>query len=78
MGIEPNPERDARVTELTRMTKTRIIDYYRTGVKKPNGGRVRAISAAYPLEKWTKDELISAIIGIEYPQPQESPLSQGS
>ncbi len=59
--------RDDRVRELSRMPKTRLARMYRAGVRGP-GGPVSWGGGQHPPEKWTKDELVNTIVGIEHPQ----------
>jgi hypothetical protein len=58
--------RDARCVELTRMPKHTLIVMCRTGVRRPDGGAIRVDGAA-PLEEWSKDDLVSTVLSIEYP-----------
>jgi hypothetical protein len=58
--------KDARRGQLARMTKARLIALCRSGVTRPDGGR-SIIEGAYPLESWTKDDLVSSIMAAEFP-----------
>lgn len=66
-GPGTREDRDKRVRELDRMTKAALIRMYRRGILAPGGGRVAYGGGAHPLESWRKDELVSTIIGIEFP-----------
>lgn len=56
-----------RRTELVRMTKTKLIVMYRLGITAPDGGKVSFLGGMYPIEQWAKSEIISSILGIEFP-----------
>lgn len=60
--------RDARVRELTRMTKRDLAAMCAAGIQAPDGGRVVVEGGAGPVASWTKDEIVSTILGIEHPQ----------
>lgn len=62
-----NAGRDARCVELSRMPKHKLIVMCRTGVRRPDGHAIR-VTGASPLEEWSKDDLISTILSIEYPE----------
>jgi hypothetical protein len=58
--------RDERVRELTRMSKAALAGMCRDGIRRPDGGVV-TVEGAHPVITWTRDEIISTVIGIEYP-----------
>lgn len=60
-------ERYARLCQLRKMTKNRLIVMYKQGVRTPGGGTSRYIGGMYPIERWSKDDIVSSIISIEYP-----------
>jgi hypothetical protein len=62
-----NAGRDSRCVALTRTPKHKLIIMCRTGVRRPDGGLTRIEGGACPLEEWTKDDLISSILSVEYP-----------
>jgi hypothetical protein len=58
---------DARGAALARMTKARLIAYYRAGIRAPDGSVVQYGWSAHPLEKWTKEEIIGSVLSVEFP-----------
>jgi hypothetical protein len=61
-----------RRTQLRKMTKARLIAMYKNGVAAPDGRKVYYGGGMYPIEQWTKDEVVSSIVNIEYPRKEES------
>jgi hypothetical protein len=59
--------KDARRGQLAKMTKARLIALCRSGVTRPDGGRSIIDGGMYPLEQWSKDDLISSIMTAEFP-----------
>jgi hypothetical protein len=55
-----------RRAELSRTPKHKLILMCRTGIRRPDGGR-SCIEGAHPLEQWSKDDLISSILSVEFP-----------
>jgi hypothetical protein len=68
---ERQEARYARQAELRKLTKTRLIARYKRGITTPDGRTVRYLSSAYPIEQWSKDDVISSILDAEYPQGNE-------
>ncbi len=60
--------RAARRQALSKMTKARLIRMCRAGVTRPDGGRTVIEGGMYPLEQWTKDEVVSSILDAEFPR----------
>lgn len=56
----PQPDRDARVRELSRMCKASLAAIIRRN--HPN------LWTAHPLTSWSKDELIREVLRDEYPE----------
>jgi hypothetical protein len=57
---DPSPAeapRDVRLRELGKLPKARLVAIYR-----PN-----CLGSAHPLSSWSRDELISSILSIEFP-----------
>jgi len=50
--------REDRRRELARLTKAQLIKLYRP----------RCLYSAHPLESWRKDELISSLLSLEFPE----------
>lgn len=67
MNQATRPSRDARVKELDRMTKRDLAAMCAAGIHRPDGGRTVVEGGAGPVASWTKDEIVSTILGIEYP-----------
>jgi hypothetical protein len=67
---QDNTRREARRRELSKMSKAELCRMYRRGVRTPEGRLVAHGGGMYPLETWRKDEVISSILGIEYPAPE--------
>lgn len=59
---------DDRVKKLNRMTKGQLAGMYRRGIRAPGGNTVAYGGGLHPLEKWDKQEIINAILGIEFPE----------
>lgn len=62
----PSP-RDARLRELDRLPKARLAAMYRRGVRRPDGAWQQWGGGVTPPERWRKDEVISSILEIEFP-----------
>jgi hypothetical protein len=58
--------RDDRARELTRMPKRELVRLCTTGIRRPNG-QTTTVEGAHPVSSWSKDDLISTILGIEHP-----------
>ncbi len=58
--------RDARAVELDRMTKRDLAAMCAAGIRRPDGGRT-IVEGAHPVASWTKDEIVSTILSIEFP-----------
>lgn len=58
----------ARGRELNRQSKAALCAMYRRGIRTPDGRIARWIGGAHPLEKWTKDEIVTCILDIELPR----------
>jgi hypothetical protein len=66
--------RAARRRELGRMTKARLIRLCRAGVTTPGGSRRVIEGGMYPLEQWSKADIIAAIMSAEFlPEEASSP-----
>jgi hypothetical protein len=60
--------RDSRRAELRRLSKTRLIAMYRRGVKTPAGRTVQYLGGgAGPIGRWSKDDVVAAIMAVEFP-----------
>jgi hypothetical protein len=64
--IQVTPK-DARRRQLAKMAKARLIALCRSGVTRPDGGRSIITGGMYPLEQWTKDDLVASIMAAEFP-----------
>jgi hypothetical protein len=60
--------RDDRRAALWGMSRQALAVLYNTGVTKPGGGTVRCLNDLGELARWSKDDLIAAILNIEHPQ----------
>ena len=52
--------REDRRRELARLTKAQLVKLYRP----------RCLYSAHPLETWRKDELISSLLSLEFPEAE--------
>ena len=59
-------ERDARRRALNRMAKARLVAMCRRGIARPDGGRT-IVEGAYPLSRWTREEILNVILDVEFP-----------
>ena len=59
--------RNARRRELGKMTKARLISMCRRGVTKPDGTCYYIEGGMYPLDKWSKADIIASIMSAEFP-----------
>jgi hypothetical protein len=59
--------RDQRRAALNRKTKAELIRLCKAGVPTPDGGVCHIEGGMYPLEKWTKEEVVNSILSAEYP-----------
>ena len=67
-------DRAQRRRTLASTSKRDLIGLCREGVPNPRGGRTQ-VWGSYPLEKWTKEEIMNTILDIEYPpQAMMDPL----
>jgi hypothetical protein len=57
---EREQARETRRRELDKLTKTRLIAMYRAR---------GYLGSAHPLSAWTKAEIVSSLLGLEYPEP---------
>jgi len=55
----PAATREERRRELARQSKAELIRQYQP----------YCLWSAHPLSKWTKDEVISSLLSIEFPEP---------
>jgi hypothetical protein len=63
----PEDARGARRAALWRKTKPQLIAMCRAGITKPGGGAVVIEGGMYPLGQWSKSDLISSIMSVEFP-----------
>lgn len=57
-----------RQAQLRKLTKAKLIRMYKDGIAAPDGRKVYYGGGAYPIEQWSKDDIIASIVSIEYPQ----------
>ncbi|HET9893753.1 MAG TPA: hypothetical protein VFQ44_02355 [Streptosporangiaceae bacterium] len=60
--------REQRLAQLRKLPKAQLAAMYQAGIRTPSGGFASYAGSAHPLESWGKDELVSVILGIEYPE----------
>jgi hypothetical protein len=58
--------RAARKKQLTRMSMQDLAAMCRRGVHRPDGG-ITVIEGAYPVEDWTREEIVTSILNAEFP-----------
>jgi len=66
-AADQETRRNARRQALSKMTKARLISMCRTGVTRPDGGRSYIEGGMYPLARWSKADIIAAIMSAEFP-----------
>lgn len=59
--------KDDRRAALWRKTKPELIAMCRAGVTKPGGRAVVIEGGMYPLARWSKADLVSSIMSVEFP-----------
>lgn len=58
--------RQERAAELARLPRAELIALCRRGIPNHRGGRT-TVWGTYPLEQWTKDDLIETIVDVLFP-----------
>jgi hypothetical protein len=48
------------------MAKARLVAMCRRGIARPDGGRT-IVEGAYPLSRWTREEILNVILDVEFP-----------
>ena len=59
--------RARRQGELSRLPASTLRDLYRRGITRPDGRTVQSLLTVGELGAWKKEELVSHILGIEFP-----------
>jgi hypothetical protein len=58
--------RAARAAELSQLSVPALAAICKAGIRRPDGTRV-PVSGAHPVSAWKKDEIVEAILAVEYP-----------
>jgi hypothetical protein len=58
--------REARRRDLERVPKAALVAMCAAGITRPDGGRT-IIQGAYPLSRWTREEIVNVILDVEFP-----------
>jgi hypothetical protein len=61
--------REPRRQALARMAKFALAQMCAAGITAPDGGRVVIEGGAAPVIEWTKDEIVQAVLDVEFGRP---------
>jgi hypothetical protein len=64
--------REARRRDLERVPKAALVAMCAVGITRPDGGRTIIQGGMHPLADWRKDEIVGAVINVEFP-PDDMP-----
>ncbi|WP_216915217.1 hypothetical protein [Nocardia noduli] len=65
-GIALSGQERARYDELDRSTVDELIAMMRAGITESDGRTVHYLNDACPTQDWSKDEVIEAILDVEF------------